>query len=62
MALDLKDEIFVIYIVFIGSLNLIYLFYRAEIVLLKADKVSTTVLPKYADFVDIFSPIQTIEL
>lgn len=46
----------------ITSLDLINLFYKAQIVLLKSDGVFTIILLGYADFPDVFSSILAMEL
>lgn len=56
-ALDPDDEVFVVHVVFITSLNsAMHLFYQAPIALLKINMASTTILSQYPDFADIYSP------
>lgn len=54
-TLDPKDEIFFIYVAFFTISDEIYFSYTAQIALLKFDKTSTTISPKYFNFVDVFS-------
>lgn len=55
-ALDPDNKIFKIYIVFIANLDLIQPYFRAQIPPLKANETLITILFKYTDFVDHFSP------
>lgn len=50
-----KDKIFLFHKASLTIFHEVYLFRRAQIALLKLDKTSTTVLPEYSNFVDIFS-------
>lgn len=61
-AFDPKDNIFIIHIAFFANLNVIYLSHRVQIALLKRNKVSIIVLPKYTQISDIFSRISVMEL
>lgn len=54
-ALDSEDKAFIVYITFIGKHSDVYSSCRAQIVFLKANKASTFVSFKYADFADVFS-------
>lgn len=51
---DSKDKCFVIYIASLAISHKIYLFWKAQIVLLKSDKTSSTILSKYFDLTDVF--------
>lgn len=57
-ALNPEDEIIVVYIAFlaISNMNKVYLFYRAQMALLKVGKTFTTVSPEYSNYLDVFSP------
>ena len=55
IALNLEDKAFIVYIVLICQDLDIHPFWRAQIALLNLDKALTSVLPKYADFADVFS-------
>lgn len=61
--LDLKYEAFIIHIASIvsSSSDLVYPFYWAQIILLKAGKAFTEILSKYAGFIDIFSSDLVVE-
>lgn len=54
-TLNLKDEIFVLYLASINTDLDVYSFYREKIAFLKTDKAFTFDLPKYNNFTDIFS-------
>lgn len=54
IAFDLKNEIFIVYVVFLISFN-IHLFHKAQITLLKAGKSLIVILLKYVNFANIFS-------
>ena len=57
-VLDPEYETFIVYVAAL-SLNLgdkMHFLKKAQIAYLKADKASTKVFSKYADFIDIFSP------
>ena len=55
ITLDLEDEVIIVNVDSISSNMAIYLFWRAQIALLKADETSTLVPSKYADFADVIS-------
>ena len=55
IALNLENEAFIVHITFISQDSNIYPFRRGQIALLKADKAPTFLVPKYTDFVDLFS-------
>ena len=55
IAYDIKNKAFVIYVAFINQNLDIYVFWKAQIALLKADKTLISVSPEYIDFADIFS-------
>ena len=57
-----KNEAFVIYVTSISQDSDIYPSWKAQIALLKADETSTFILPKQADFADVFSKNLTAEL
>ena len=62
VAFDLKNEAFVVHVIFINSDSNIYLFYRAQIAFLKANKTLISVSLKYADFANVFSTNLSAEL
>lgn len=55
VALDLNDEIFVVYVVTITSEMNIHLACQAQIAFLKAEEASVTVPTEYSDYADVFS-------
>lgn len=61
IALDLKNEIFGVYVAFLPSFNNVYPFCRTQIASLKVDEPFITVLPEYSNFVDVFSLEVTVE-
>lgn len=62
MTLDKKNETFVIYVAFFSSDSGVYLFCRAQIVLLKVNKTLILILIKYVNFAGVFSLDLAIEL
>ena len=64
VALNPEHKVFIVHIAVL-SVDLgdkVYLLKKAQIVYLKADKASTKVLSKYANFVDVFSPKLAVKL
>lgn len=63
-ALGPEDETFVIYVasLVVSNINQTYLFYKAQIALLKVDKAPTTISLEYFDFADVFSLEQVVDL
>lgn len=59
---NLDDEIFVVYIVFLISLDLVYHSHKAQIASLKIDQISIVIWSKYTDFIEIFSLVLIVEL
>lgn len=57
IAFNLYNEIFIVYIISIASLDLIHLFYKAPRASLKVDEALTVILFKYAHFTNSFSLI-----
>lgn len=55
VALDLKDEIFMVLVGFLTIFNEIHLSRRAQKALLKFDGATTTFSPKYSEFTNILS-------
>lgn len=55
-ALDLDDEVFVVYIASIINLKpIMYLTHQTQMVFMKVNKALTAIPSKYADFADVFS-------
>lgn len=59
---NLEDKTLTIYIVFITNLDLIHLFQKTLIVLLKVNEALIVVLPKYINFANLFSLVLLMEL
>lgn len=62
IALDLRDEIFIVLVAFVANSDSTYLSQRVQIVSLKKDKVFALDLPKYFDFTNIFFLVLVAEL
>lgn len=62
LALNLKNKVFVIYVVFVSLNSDIYLFCKALIMNLNDNKTFTSGFSNYTDFVDVFSKDLTTTL
>ena len=61
-TLNLKDEAFLIYVVFVNRDLNVYTSCRAHMVLLMVDKTSGSILFKYTNLIDVFSKDLAVEL
>lgn len=54
VALELEDEVFVVYTAFISQNSNVHLFWKIHILFLKAYQAANSILFKYADFANVF--------